>query len=647
MANGQSCLDINEEKLKEYGQIAKSLLNSVKWIPKDDKPKAVATGYLQAAAPSSPSAQDIKLAELIRAFGNADSDFPSDSAHNILSALRQGIRIGGYVSAQFARSSGMEQLAKANGTNELPLTKQAEFRSKIMSTAAIRIFVFAYYVAWKLSRYESEKLVSSTITCPSLPEINLMNPDKAMNCSLYYLGRFLGDGTMVRTELDLVKATIVYCETLMGELQKLKDSLEFTDTFTGVNYKLQNEDFVISGFTSNLSAQDSPIECSRVEARDIIGNEIAKHAVRRQIEFMMAYNPKTRRNIFFDLRLMSKMRLFFGTTGTGKTQTARYSITYLLDVCKALGRQVNVLEVPNVISKMQGETSINMHNFWRKFFNPEILTYGYSDDADSKFLSRTNATASEGSKQSVEATLSETDGVKSTWCGGGYFDYFTNNPDLLDTAILSRTDEKVPVNGAQRYEDFMDFDHLREEAIRAIDPNFIQMTDPAGYVYLAAQQQLTSLSQAYGDYREPKEPAIKEVYERVLEQHDPSTQEFFGQFYLGVQKRFPLFNLRDLNNISTAIGRRLGDIDLPKEWLENPELFCDKPYEEQKPIVLELMQGNMRGLKYWEIRLQEAIRYLDAMAQISERVKRREIEEMAESIRRRNAAIELVNAPAI
>jgi hypothetical protein len=50
-------------------------------------------------------------------------------------------------------------------------------------------------------------------------------------------------------------------------------------------------------------------------------------------------------------------------------------------------------------------------------------------------------------------------------------------------------------------------------------------------------------------------------------------------------------------------------------------------------MVLELMKSKMQGLSFAQVRLQESMRYLDNMVQITETGRQREIDRLAEQMR--------------
>ena len=81
---------------------------------------------------------------------------------------------------------------------------------------------------------------------------------------------------------------------------------------------------------------------------------------------------------------------------------------------------------------------------------------------------------------------------------------------------------------------------------------------------------------------------------------------------------------------SDPINRFIVDqpLTLPDEWLENPDVFFRLDYDTKKSMLVELMKKNMKGLSFADIRLQETVRYLDNLVNISESARGNRIEEM-------------------
>jgi hypothetical protein len=102
-------------------------------------------------------------------------------------------------------------------------------------------------------------------------------------------------------------------------------------------------------------------------------------------------------------------------------------------------------------------------------------------------------------------------------------------------------------------------------------------------------------------------------------------------FFSELKKEFK-FTSRDVRNIQTAVDARLLDFDFPSEWIERPDLYYHRSYDEKKIILIGMMKQNMKGLKFGEIRVQETVRYADNLARILDTTRKRRIEEMTEDM---------------
>lgn len=86
------------------------------------------------------------------------------------------------------------------------------------------------------------------------------------------------------------------------------------------------------------------------------------------------------------------------------------------------------------------------------------------------------------------------------------------------------------------------------------------------------------------------------------------------------------------------------DFDLPNDWFENLELFFKKDYETKKNILTELMKANMKGLSFADMRLQEAVKYLDNMVRIASVTRERRMDDMVEDVLMRGEVARRVEA---
>ncbi len=72
------------------------------------------------------------------------------------------------------------------------------------------------------------------------------------------------------------------------------------------------------------------------------------------------------------------------------------------------------------------------------------------------------------------------------------------------------------------------------------------------------------------------------VWDRVAKEIGPlDTIAKIGAYLKAIQQADERFTGRAIKNITDAVKVRAMDFELPDEWMENPELFLFKPYDEK------------------------------------------------------------------
>ena len=632
----QAAIPIEHRQLRELADRANRLLKEVKWTPKTPAP---------AAAPARPGApewrdsttapaleQRVSLLAVAHQIGR-DPVILSDDAHRVLSVVRRGIQIGAHLSMLYAKASNLETLIEQNQRGGLADAQKAEFRSKYQTAAAIALFSLAYSVAWELASYKAEETANLQIDLGPLPEVTLRSPVEAIDCALYYYGAFLEKSGAVHGDLELVKATSLYFRTVLDELALRTGSLEFTEPFTTRTYKLEGSELTIDGFATDLSGVEVSIEFNRVELAQIVGNRDAKHYARRLAERLVCYDPAAKRNPMYDLGGLSLVNLGHGEPGTGKSMIIAAVATLLADHCSRLGIPFLFWPMPDtIVSTFQGGSAERMMKWMSATRDPTRIIYAPIDDAENNLEERTRQGVSAGVREVIAVFLRNTEGAYAVHRGNCVIELYTNLPDQIDKAVMSRIVQRTYIGGAKDWHDFLDQDHLWWKRYRDLDPSFVTLADPPDYAYLANQRQAKSLSEVVRHADRPADAAIHAIFERVRARYEPTEQVFFAELFAAVKAEFPYFTSRDLRNIQRAVDGRIMDFDFPPEWLENPETFFRTAYDRKVAMIRELMRANMGGLSFGDIRLQEAIRYLDNMVRIADAGRRRRIDEAAEQL---------------
>jgi len=632
----QAAIPIEHRQLRELAERANRLVKEVKWTPKAPPP---ATAPSRPGAPewrdsstAAPIEQRVSLLALAHQISR-DPVLLSDDAHRVLSVVRRGIQVGAHLSKLYGKASNLETLIEQNQRGGLADPEKAEFRAKYQTAAAIALFSLAYSVAWELASYKAEETANVTLEVGPPPETTLRSPVEAVDCALFYYGAFLERSGAVTGDAELLKATSLYFRAVLDEIKLREGSLEFVEPFTTRTYKLEGSELTIAGFETDLGGAEVSIEFNRVELGQIVGNRDAKHWARRLAERLVCYDPVAKRNPMYDLGGLSVVNLGHGEPGTGKSMIIAAIATLIADYCRQLGTPFLFWPMPDtIVSTFQGGSAERMMKWMSVARDPTRIIYAPIDDAENNLEDRTRQGVSAGVREVIAVFLRNTEGAYAVHRGNCLIELYTNLPDQIDKAVLSRIIQRTYIGGAKDWRDFLDQDHLWWKRYRDLDPSFVTLADPPDYEYLAEQRQVRSLSEVARHADAPSEATIRGIFERVRARREPSQHAFFAELFAAVKARYPLFTSRDLRNIQRAVDGRIMDFDLPPDWLANPETFFRVAYDRKVAMLRELMRANMGGLSFADIRLQESIRYLDNMVRIADTGHRRKVEEAAEHL---------------
>lgn len=563
----------------------------------------------------------------------------SNSVNHTVNAIREGLCIGKYLASLFEKSSGLETLLHRNKEGSLHQSEQPEFHDKMETQSAVLLFTAAYYIVWKLSDHRSEEVSSINIEFGGIPEVKLNRPSRAINCALYYYCAYLERSNTVRSELELVKMTLLYFERLTEEIRMRKDAMKYTDYFTNNHYKLEHTEFVVQGFDTSFSSTAHSITFNKIRMEEIVANREAKHMFKRFSERLMCHDFTTGKNPMLELGGLPSITMADGKPGTGKSMLIAATATLLQEKCDWLGVPFLFWPLPeNIISTYQGGSAERALEWFRPMADPNKIIFAPIDDAENNLEERTRQNVSAGVREFIGVFLRNTEGAYAINNGNRLISLFTNIPDQIDKAVLSRIQVRVSIDGAENKMDFVDQDYLWWRKYEKLSPGFVNLKNLDGYEYMSSQKDYSSLSEVYSSDYEFQQDGVKEVYESVLKEMDPTSQEFFGAFYARVQKHYPFFSSRDLRNIQKATDARIIDFDLPEDWWENPETFFKQDYDTKLNMLRELMKSNIGGLSFAQIRLREALFYVDTAVRINQTGIERDIQESAKRMHIQNEA---------
>ncbi len=628
MDSNLSTVPIRAQELAAFFDRANRLLVSVKWTPKPALQMPASSGGTPAwreSTSSSPVEEELSLMQIARSLCNDPLLFPAAMNH-ALTSLRQALAIGMHLSKSYTKFSGLDQLVSLNAKGGLADLQKVEFRNKYQTASAIAVFAAAYSLAWELTQYHRDETADIRIEVPTPPEVFLQDPVRSLECFVYYLAAFVHRSGGVRSDLEFLKAAMLYAERTVEEIALRQDSFAHVEPFTAQVYQLENSDFRIEGFKAELGGSYSSVEFNRIELHDIVGNRDAKHQARRLVSRLLCYDPVEKRNPMYDLGGLAPVSMGFGDPGTGKSLLISAVATMLDDGCRNLGLPFLFWPMPDtVVSTFQGGSAERMMTWMAALKDPAKIIYAPIDDAENNLEDRSRQGVSAGVREVIAVFLRNTEGAYAVHRGNTLIQLFTNLPDQIDRAVLSRIQTRAAISGATTHHDFLDQDHLWYRKYRELSSDFVNLKDPVDYTFLADQADLQSLSETAEELWVPREARIRRIFEGVRRRFTNDGHDFFAALFTAVKQELPSFTSRDVRNIQRAVDARVLDFDFPDAWMERPELFFRSDYATKRAMLVEQMKLNMGRLSFRDIRLQETVRYLDTMIAVADSGRERRI----------------------
>ncbi|NRD23464.1 AAA family ATPase [Winogradskyella litoriviva] len=534
-----------------------------------------------------------------------------------LFAVQEALTLGIWIKDSFYDASGLSSLSE--NKSALDNSGRREYESKMHTSTAFMLFATAYKILHDLKPYASDDLSVMKQKFAGIPEVSLLTPLKGISCQLFYYDKYLGHPEIIKSDKDVIDFTVVYFEALIDEIQLRKSSLEYTETIVDRTYKLENSEFAVSGWENSFSGTAKSIEFNKIQFEQIVGNRDAKHFARRLTERLLSYDIEAKKNPFQELGGFMPVFMGYGIPGTGKSMLIAAIATRLKEHSDNLDIPFLFHPMPDtLISTFQGGSAEKMVEWMKPLQDPTKLIFAPIDDAENNLQERTAQGVSAGVKEVIGVFLRYTEGAYAVNYGNSSIGLFTNLPEMLDKAVISRVQGRFKIDGARTEHDFVDQDYIWWKKLNDTMPDFVNMNDPEVYKYLSDQGLANSMGEILNALEKPSEARVHDTFDKVEKLHQETDHMFYAALYKEIQKIFPFFSSRDVRNIQSAISLRLTDFDLEKDWFENPETYFKKDYETKFNMLQELMKSNMKGLNFSDIRRQEVIRYLDNVATIAD-----------------------------
>ncbi|NNF75347.1 MAG: AAA family ATPase [Flavobacteriaceae bacterium] len=631
-----STFPIKQNELDQLREEATSYIKSVQWEQgqrarnkeKDDKEDSILL-YLSRAKGGNGDLDVVSVSKTILSLKKRllpESVAIPLHLNQALFALQEGLTLGIWIKDSYYDASGLSSLTERRST--LDNSGKREYESKMHTATAFMLFSAAYKILHDLTPLASDDLSVMKNKFAGIPEVSIMSPLKGISCSLFYYDKYLSHPQIILSDQDVIDFTVVYFEALIDEIQLRKSTLEYTDTITDRTYKLEDSDFAVSGWSNVFAGAAKSVEFNQIQFEQIVGNRDAKHFARRLTERLLSYDFQEKKNPFQELGGFMPVFMGYGIPGTGKSMLIAAIATRLKEHSSNLNIPFLFHPMPDtLISTFQGGSAEKMVEWMKPLQDPSRLIFAPIDDAENNLQERTAQGVSAGVKEVIGVFLRYTEGAYAVNYGNSSIGLFTNLPEMLDKAVISRVQGRFKIDGARTEHDFVDQDHLWWRKLEKTMPGFINMDDPEAYGYLDDQKMASNMGEILKLVEKPSDDGVLEIFERTEKRHEDDDHMFYASLYKAIQKDFPFFSSRDVRNIQSAISLRLTDFDLESDWFENPELYFKKDYETKFNMLQELMKANMKGLNFSDIRRQEVVRYLDNVAAIADTDFKRKVDQ--------------------
>ncbi|MDV7271504.1 ATP-binding protein [Thioclava sp. A2] len=636
MSAARDEMELREEAIRAHYGAAAAMLTGFDHAPRFGKPKVetpaperssgvAATGRrfrsttpgLVTRAVTRPDG--VRLADRIEAVG--EDDLPTPAQAQVLQSLRRGLAIALAIGEAFSEITGLNELKKANLEGRLPEARRAEFTDLLSAEALAVLSVFANASAFLLAPNAGE----TSADVGDIEEILTDNAPLALHGALWELDQIIG----ARAEDDgqLVSLVMAYAEALMERVRQRGEGAARIGAFTQAVWRIEADDLPISGFAPARAARGSVLTMQFKKPHEVVGNHIAKYQAMRLAKMLMAYDFERRLNPFAEMGGFIFTFMGDGKPGTGKTTLIQMMAGLLNDYCQNAGYPFRYQNfgIDNIDS-YQGKSGQNAKAFIQNVMDPHVIGFGTVDDIDQIAGKRGDRQSSAG-QQEVTAVLMEAfAGANTVVRGNCTFGMFSNYPENVDDALRQRAGARFLVDGPQTREDYIDILALLLGKNHAI---------PLGeHELYAAQQIKRAVAASFEGHSRPHEAGLQAVFAAVSDRVGPlDTVAKLGAYLKAIQEADDRFTGRAIKNITDAVKVRAMDFELPDEWMENPDLFLFKPYDEKSAMIADL-----RRPITVEMVIQEINRYADSEFRYADKSDEAAIEGMVRDMNRTQEA---------
>ena len=513
----------------------------------------------------------------------------------VLHALRRGLAIALAMGDAFAQQSALGELKKANLEGRLPDLRRAEFTELLAAEALLTLYTFANATAFLLAPH----LGSLTVEVGTVDEVLTDNAPLALQGALWELDQDIG---LHATEEARLAATVsAFCEALMEKVALRAANATRLEGFTGSSWKVDSDGLAISGFRPARATKGGQITMQFKKPHEVVGNHIAKYQSMKLAKMLMAYDFDRKLNPFAELGGFIFTFMGDGKPGTGKTTLIQMMAGLLNDYCKVAGYPFRYQNFSiDQIDSYQGKSGQNAKAFIDTIIDPGIIGFGTIDDIDQVAGKRGDRQSSAGQQEVTAVFMGAFAGAGTVVRGNCTFGMFSNYPENVDDALRQRAGARFLVDGPQTREDYIDILSLLLGQNHEI---------PLGdHELFAAQEIRKAVAASFEGHSRPHEDGLLKVWDKVAAEIGPlDTIAKIGRYLKAIQEADSRFTGRAIKNITDAVKVRAMDFELPDAWMENPDLFLFKPYNDKLSMIRDLMTAITVDMV-----IQEVNRYADS-----------------------------------
>ncbi len=633
MSAGRDTMELREETIRAQYDAALALLTGFDHAPRLAKAVEVAKverspgigtrPMFRSTTPgmvtrSTARAGGVRLIERVEALGDG---LVSPVQAGALHALRRGLAIALAMGETFAAQSGLGELKKANLEGRLPEPRRAEFAELLAADALAQLYSFANATAFLLA----PMLGAVTVEIGEVEEVLTDNAPLALQGALWELDQDIA--TLASDEPRLLAVIAAFCEALMARVALRAETAARTGAFAQNAWRVEADGLAIAGFKPARAAKGGALTMQFKKPSEVVGNHIAKYQSLRLAKMLMAYDFERKLNPFAELGGFIFTFMGDGKPGTGKTTLIQMMAGLLNDYCKVAGYPFRYQNFSiDQIDSYQGKSGQNAKAFIDAVLDPGVIGYGTIDDIDQVAGKRGDRQSSAGQQEVTAVFMGAFAGANTVVRGNCTFGMFSNYPENVDDALRQRAGARFLVDGPQSREDYIDILALLLGKNHAI---------PVGqHDLFAAQEIRKAVAASFAGYAKPHEDGLLRVWDKVQSEIGTlDTIAKLGAYLKAIQQADERFTGRAIKNITDAVKVRAMDFELPDEWMEAPDLFLFKPYDDKMAMI----KGLMTPITV-EMVIQEINRYADSEFRYADKSDEAAIEGMVREFGRQEEA---------